>query len=41
MKSLVRNNFSINTNNKLAFTTAENMKLPRINGRKTARMSKI
>lgn len=32
VKGLIRNNFSINTKNKLAFTTALNMKLLKING---------
>lgn len=36
LKGLIRNNFSINTKNKLAFTTAYNTKLYRINGRKAA-----
>ena len=38
LKGLIRNNFSINTKNKLAFTTAYNTKLYRINGRKAARV---
>ena len=38
LKGLIKNNFSINTKNKLAFTTAYNTKLYRINGRKAARI---
>lgn len=41
VNGLIRNNFSIKTKNKLAFTTAYNMKLSRINGRKAARISTI
>ena len=40
VNGLIRNNFSIKTKNKLAFTTAY-MKLSRINGRKAARISTI
>lgn len=41
VKALVRNNFSINTKNKLTFTTECNMKLFIINCRKAARVSTI
>lgn len=41
MKSLVKNNFSINSKNKLAFTTTNNTKLSRINVRRAARMNTI